>query len=197
MKHSSEAFYNNFSFFYPLVDWFLKPQKRMLFEEVNQQPPGNLLEVGVGNGSHLAFYQEHDVTGIDTSEGMLKTARKMSTSKPVQLLNMDGEAMVFADASFDYIVLSHVIAVVTNPHNLLGEVTRVLKSGGKLFVLNHFTPANHLSIIDRLFSPVARLLSFRSVFYLNDIKSAGRLRLLKQIEFKPASYFKLLIFEKV
>jgi phosphatidylethanolamine/phosphatidyl-N-methylethanolamine N-methyltransferase len=53
MSKPTAAFYNRFSLLYPLVDVFLQPQKRLMFQEINNLPDGNLLEIGVGNGAHL------------------------------------------------------------------------------------------------------------------------------------------------
>lgn len=72
MSRATESFYNSFSFFYPLVDVFLKRQKKVLFDAINSMPDGKLLEIGVGNGAHLKLYQKHQITAIDTSAGMLR-----------------------------------------------------------------------------------------------------------------------------
>ena len=111
MNNQTDNFYNRISFLYPLVDIFLKPQKRTLFREINDLPFGQLLEIGVGNGSHLRLYRTHEVIGIDTSLAMLKIAEKQKMAH-IQLLHMNGETLLFKDHSFDYIVLSHVISVV-------------------------------------------------------------------------------------
>jgi phosphatidylethanolamine/phosphatidyl-N-methylethanolamine N-methyltransferase len=74
MSKPINSFYNSITFFYPLIDLFLKSQKRKLFEELNNMPIGKLLDVGVGNGSQLQFYKPHHITGIDTSLSMLAKA---------------------------------------------------------------------------------------------------------------------------
>lgn len=195
MSRQSDFFYNRFSIFYPVVDIFLKPQKRVLFNEINQLPAGDLLEIGVGNGAHLKLYNKHQVIGIDTSDAMLAGARKRCQGK-VQLLNMDGEALSFDEAQFDYIVLSHVIAVVGDPEQLMSEVLRVLKPHGQVFILNHFTPGNWLKYIDRSFTPLSRMLHFKSVFHIEEIAVIKKLTLLKELGLGLASYFKLLIYQK-
>lgn len=195
MSQRTERFYDRFSILYPLVDIFLKPQKKVLFNEVNQLPAGRVLEVGVGDGSHLALYQKHRVVGIDTSEAMLTVARKRGFPD-VELLKMDGQTLRFDDASFDYVVLSHVIAVVDDPGQLLQEIGRVLKPGGRLFILNHFTPDNWLGYIDRGFAAFSKMFHFRSVFKMGDIAAIKAFDLLKETGFAPASYFKLLIYSK-
>ena len=195
MSQQTTAFYNHFSLFYPLVDLFLKPQKHRLFNEVNKQAAGKLLEIGVGNGAHLRLYNKHLVTGIDTSAEMLKHAHKNSPAG-TRLLLMDGAALEFENDVFDYVVLSHVIAVVANPERLLHETHRVLKPGGKLFILNHFTPDNPLRLIDEVFQPVAKKLRFRSVFRRRDIITLKKFTLQAEINAGIGSYFKILICQK-
>lgn len=195
MSKQTDSFYNKFSCLYPLVEVFLKSQKRVLFSEINKLPGGKLLEIGVGNGAHFELYKKHHVTGIDTSAAMLNVARKHCTAK-IQLLEMNGEALLFADDQFDYVVLSHVIAVVDHPEQLLNEVLRVLKPQGQLFILNHFTPDNWLGYIDSAFQQVSKLLHFRSVFYMHQIATIKNFRLCKEVGLGMACYFKLLIYQK-
>jgi len=195
MGKQTDAFYNKFSFLYPLVDVFLKPQKKVLFNELNNLPEGNLLEIGVGNGAHFQFYKKHKITGVDTSSTMLEIACRKSPEN-VKLFRMDGEALLFDKNEFDYVVLSHVIAVVDNPERLLQEVLRVLKPQGQVFILNHFTPDNWLMHIDRAFGMISNIFHFRSVFYIHEIATIKSFAFLKEIRFGLASYFKLLIYQK-
>jgi phosphatidylethanolamine/phosphatidyl-N-methylethanolamine N-methyltransferase len=195
MNKQSDKFYNRFSIFYPLVDVFLKPQKRKLFEEINILPVGKLLEIGVGNGTHLPLYKAHEIVCIDTSSAMLQLARKHQR-KNIELRQMNGESLHFSDATFDYVVLSHVIAVVDDPEKLLQEIYRVLKPGGRVFILNHFTPSNGLRYVDYAFQSIAKIFHFRSVFCVHDLTTLEKFTLLKEVRFRPLSYFKLLIFNK-
>jgi phosphatidylethanolamine/phosphatidyl-N-methylethanolamine N-methyltransferase len=190
-----EHFYNRFYFLYPVVDVFLKPQKCRLLQEINALPCGHLLEIGVGNGSHLNLYQSHRITAIDTSLKMLETARKHQYAN-VELLQMDGERLLFPDQTFDYVVLSHVIAVVNNPEKLLEETYRVLKPNGQIFILNHFTPQNWLRHIDSSFQLVSKLFHFNSIFHVNRLVAIRKFTLLREIGFGQLSYFKLLIYAK-
>ena len=195
MKTQTINFYNNFSLLYPLVDLFLKPQKKRLFDEVNNLPEGKLLEIGVGNGAHLQQYKKHSVVAIDTSGAMLNLAKKNNLIN-AEILEMSGESLEFNDQVFDYIVLSHVLAVVDNGEQVLEEVHRVLKPNGKVFILNHFTPDNWLNLIDRGFEPIARLFRFKSVFYMRNFAVIKLFTLHKEIKLAPGSYFKLLIYRK-
>ena len=196
MNKRTACFYNQFSIFYPLVDVILKPQKKILFKEVNNLPDGKLLEIGVGNGAHFWQYKKHEVTGIDTSAAMLETARKNSLPNTVRLMEMDGEALSFEELTFDYVVLSHVIAVVDDPERLLQEVHRVLKPQGYVLILNHFTPQNWIRYIDSGFGIIAKYLHFKSVFHLRHLRALNRFTLNKEITIGVASYFKLMIYRK-
>jgi len=195
VSQQTSRFYNRFRFFYPLVDVFLKPQKRRLTRQINAEPAGRLLDIGVGNGSHLPLYQGHHVTGIDTSAGMLAVAAKHQKFN-VRLLQMNGEQLLFHNEAFNYVVLSHVIAVVDDPERLMLEVYRVLKPQGKVFILNHITPNNWLQYADRAFGLLSGWLHFKSVFSLGQISAISRFRLLQEVGLKPWDYFKIYIFQK-
>lgn len=193
--NSTGKFYNCLSFLYPAIDHFLKGYKKVLIEAVNNGAPGKLLEIGVGNGSHLSLYGAHQITGIDISEAMLQQAQHFKNGQ-TKLLLMNGENLLFPEACFDYVVISHVLAVTRDPDQLIKQIYKVLKPGGKLFILNHFTPDNWLRHVDRAFQPLSSLFHFRSSFHLSDIKELQRFSLCKQTELGKGSYFKLLIFCK-
>jgi phosphatidylethanolamine/phosphatidyl-N-methylethanolamine N-methyltransferase len=196
VHNSTGAFYNRVSFLYPAINYFLKGQRKTLIEEVNSAPPGKLLEIGIGNGSHLPLYAAHQIVGIDISEGMLSKAQRFKRNH-IELLLMNGENLLFAEACFDYVVMSHVLAVTNDPDKLLEQVYKVLKPGGKLFILNHFTPGNWLRYVDRAFQPLSSFFHFKSTFYLHHIKGLQRFSLLKQTELGKGSYYKLLIYCKL
>ena len=195
MSVHKDNFYNKFSVIYPLVDIFLKPQKRKLFEEINNLPFGHLLEIGVGNGKHFQLYNTHKVIGIDTSSKMLEIARKQKKDD-IELVLMNAEALLFQDQTFDYIVISHVIAVVDNPEKVIEESYRVLKPNGKIYILNHFTPKNWLRHLDNSFQIFSKTFHFKSVFYIESVTTINKFTLLKEICFGKFSYFKLLIYFK-
>jgi phosphatidylethanolamine/phosphatidyl-N-methylethanolamine N-methyltransferase len=195
MRYSTAAFYNRLSFFYPVINYFIKGQRKVLIQEINRAVPGKLLEIGIGNGSHLPLYTAHQIIGIDISEAMLNKAKRFKNNN-VKLLLMNGENLSFPEACFDHVVISHVLAVTKDPDQLLAQVYKVLKPGGNLFILNHFTPDNWLRYIDHAFQPLSALFHFRSSFHLCHIKGLQRFSLIKQTGLGPGSYFKLLIFCK-
>jgi demethylmenaquinone methyltransferase/2-methoxy-6-polyprenyl-1,4-benzoquinol methylase len=84
------------------------------------------------------------VTGIDLSAEMLDIGRKKvekeGFSEKIELLKGDGEAINFPDSSFDAVMAAFGVRNFENLENGLKEMYRVLKSGGKLAILEFSTP---------------------------------------------------------
>ncbi len=167
-------FYDRVYWLYPLVDCFCAAGRRRLIQQINQEPAGELLEIGVGPGHHLPLYRGHAITAIDCSAKMVSSCRDCSPDADVR--QMDGEALSFPVASFDYVVLCHVLSVTANPARMLEEAHRVLRPGGRLFVLNHETPTNAWRHLDKMLIPLARRLRFQSWFRLESISGVDRFR---------------------
>jgi phosphatidylethanolamine/phosphatidyl-N-methylethanolamine N-methyltransferase len=195
MTNNSEKFYDRITFLYPIIDLFLRSQKRKLFLKINDCPFGKLLEIGFGNGSHFKYYNTHEIIGIDISKSMLAEAHKHLRSN-IQLFHMNGETLLFPNQVFDYVILSHVIAVVEDPEKLLEEVYRVLKPNGRVFILNHFTPRNWLRYIDKTFESISRLVFFKSLFHISNVRNIEKFKLLMEMNAGLSSYFKILVYEK-
>jgi len=188
--------YNYIYPLYPIADRFFRKQKKQLAIIINAMPAGNVLEIGVGNGSMLPLYRKHIITGIDLSTKMLARAKRRETQVRVHLFIADGEDTKFPEESFDYVLINHVLSVARDPDSMLQEAHRVLKPGGKLFILNHFTPGNALKLIDILFHPFSRLLRFRSYFLISDLKALDLFESEYMISSKPFGYYKILAFKK-
>ena len=149
-------FYDTFAPLYPVLDIFLHRHKRTLAQRINAQPPGRLLEIGVGRGEHLRFYKDKTITAIDPSRGMLAFAQK-NAPQGTELHLMNAEALAFDDASFAYAVIAHVLTVVPDPLAVMDEVHRVLAPGGKVFILNRAAAHNAFNrILDPVVSKVLR-----------------------------------------
>ena len=99
----------------------------------------DVLEVGVGNGSHAQLLATHarSFSGIDITEYASR-----STSNRVKLLNlecrierMDAERMQFEDESFDFIWSWGVIHHSSNPRRIIQEMHRVLRPGCRATIM--------------------------------------------------------------
>ncbi|AHJ65248.1 Phosphatidyl-N-methylethanolamine N-methyltransferase [Granulibacter bethesdensis CGDNIH4] len=117
--------------------------RRRAVEAVNRLPGHQVLEVGVGTGLALPRYcRDKRITGIDLSTDMLalgrERVREQQLANVETLLEMDAEAMSFADNSFDIAVAMFVASVVPHPVQLMAEMRRVVRPGGWLLFVNHF-----------------------------------------------------------
>jgi ubiquinone/menaquinone biosynthesis C-methylase UbiE len=105
---------------------------------------GRVLEIGVGTGANLPFYQDSlFLTAIDESNDMLSAAtrRAAALGRPMHLCRMDVEHLAFPDAYFDTIVGSLVLCSVISQPQALAELRRVLRTpGGRLLLLEHMRP---------------------------------------------------------
>ena len=103
---------------------------------------GEVLELGVGSGLNLPFYDASRVarvTGIDISRPLLRRAvpRAQQASVPVELIEASAEALPFDAASFDSIVVTYSLCSMEDPARAAAEARRVLRSGGDLMFVEH------------------------------------------------------------
>ena len=97
------------------------------------------LEIGVGTGRiALPFvWIGADYTGADLSLPMLEVLRRKIATIPegprrLKLALADAIALPFADASFDVIIMIHLLHLVSDWRQTLRECRRVLREGGWL-----------------------------------------------------------------
>jgi ubiquinone/menaquinone biosynthesis C-methylase UbiE len=102
---------------------------------------GTVLEVGFGSGHNLPFYPAtvQKLVAVDPSTTAAKLARKRIAEArfPVQYLPLEGEHLDAPDASFDSVVCTFTLCTIPDPATALRQMLRVLKPGGRLFVVEH------------------------------------------------------------
>ncbi len=93
--------------------------------------PGRLLDVGCGDGVFLDRMRKEGwaVDGVDFDEHAIENAK---LKYGLKLWHGDLHSAHFQADSFDAITLSHVIEHVTNPGELMVELKRILKPGGRV-----------------------------------------------------------------
>jgi 2-polyprenyl-3-methyl-5-hydroxy-6-metoxy-1,4-benzoquinol methylase len=110
-----------------------------------------LLEVGCGAGIDLVRFAREGaiVTGVDLAEVSIELARKNFTQNGLEadLQVMNGEALTFADNSFDVAYAHGVLQYTADAAQMARELHRVLKPGGEAIVMvyNKYSWLNALS----------------------------------------------------
>ena len=103
---------------------------------------GRVLEVGLGTGLNMPFYDRarvHTVVGVEPSLRMHRLALKRieRAGIEVELVGLSAEALPLADASFDTVVSTYTLCTIPDPVAALREMRRVLVPGGKLLFSEH------------------------------------------------------------
>ena len=99
-----------------------------------------VLDLACGQGffSRAFAFEGAEVTGVDISKELISIAQKNSPKEIKYTARSAEDLSVFQDASFEKITIVLAIQNIEAPHKVFKECARVLKPGGKLFiVLNH------------------------------------------------------------
>jgi len=134
-----------------------------LFDRLTIPDPCAILELGCGDGT---LWQRNvdripaswHVTLTDLSEGMLNDAKeqleKCVPTDRFYFMPADARSIPFPDASFDAVMANHMLYHVSERHQALKEIRRVLKPGGVLYAstmgMNHMKEVkDFLSLINQ------------------------------------------------
>ncbi len=171
--------------------------------EIMNQKPGRILEVGVGTGLALPYYENFmSVTGIDLSDNMLKRAKdrvKKENLKNIEALeNKDATDTGYADNSFDAAVAMYIMSVAPEPEKILLEMTRVVKPNGEIYILNHFASEDKkFKFLEKMVSPVCRFIGWHSTFKQERVLGCDKLEFISETKMPPFNLFTLLKFKKI
>lgn len=131
-------------------------------------PLGNrVLDLGCAEGATLVHLgRTKDAVGLDIFESKLAFAR--SRLPNVEFVLGSADALPFADASFDHILIRDVIHHIQDPSKVVAECARVLSPGGRLDILEP-NGKNPMIAAHALLNPVERLELRSSVGYLTNL----------------------------
>ena len=106
------------------------------------QARGKVLEIGMGTGRNLPFYDRSQITqlvGVDPALQMHSLAQRRSDQAglDVELVGLTAERLPLPDESFDTVVCTYTLCSIPNPVAALREVWRVLKPGGQFLFCEH------------------------------------------------------------
>ena len=152
-KQQVAQMFDNIAFRYDFLNRFLSGGidivwRRKAIKQLKEINPKNILDVATGTADvALMTYKmlkPEKVTGIDISNGMLELGRKkiakLNLQDTITLVQADSENLPFADGTFDAITVAFGVRNFEHLEKGLSEMLRVLKTGGKLVVLEFSKP---------------------------------------------------------
>ncbi len=123
--------------------------RQRLVRRVRDIHPKKVLDLATGSGD-VAFtlaegiHRDARIVGMDFCQPMLDEAIRKQNATPrpiiIEFKQGDGMALPLPDATFDAVTISFGLRNMADRHKALGEMRRVLKPGGHLFVLEFSQP---------------------------------------------------------
>ncbi len=119
----------------------LKPNMRQR-EIVVPLASGEVLEIGVGSGLNLPFYDPGRVTklwGLEPSAEMRRLAEDAVRSLPFifEFIDLPGEEIPLDANSVDTVLVTYTLCTIPETQPALRGMARVLRPGGKLIFCEH------------------------------------------------------------
>ncbi len=103
---------------------------------------GNILEIGIGSGLNLPFYEKSKINtlyGIDPSSELCDMAKKTASDNKINinLLINEAEEIELPKDSIDTVVMTYTLCTIPNPSDALKEIKRVMKTDAKMLFCEH------------------------------------------------------------
>jgi ubiquinone/menaquinone biosynthesis C-methylase UbiE len=119
----------------------MKPNMRQR-EKVVPRARGRVLEVGIGSGLNLPFYDSTKVSkvwGLDPAPEMTRMAERAARSLPfeVEFIGLPGDEIPLEDNSIDTVLVTYTLCTIPDTAPALRQMSRVLRPGGELIFCEH------------------------------------------------------------
>lgn len=177
MFDSVNSYYKFHSKIYDLTRWgILFGRNRILDLIPNSLNPQKILDLGCGTGKHLLklaeFFPEAHITGIDSSEEMLRKASvKIQQSKRIKLFNTDIASLRSEPETYDLILCSYSLSMFGDLNEYIDLIQNSLNQSGVVAIVDfHSTPIplferwmkfNHVNISGSLFTQIEKYFKVR------------------------------------
>ena len=119
---------------------------------------GNVLEVGVGTGKNLQFYNDSaEITGIDISAKMLAKAREKADNinRRIELIKMDAQDLQFDSNTFDSVLGTFIFCSIPDPIKAMQEIKRVAKPNAEIIFIEHvLSKIETIALLENLINPI-------------------------------------------
>jgi ubiquinone/menaquinone biosynthesis C-methylase UbiE len=153
---------------------FLRRAQGKLISSLDIKENVSFLDIGCGTGWAVgqaanSVNYKGSFYGVDLSVKMIEKAREnFKDLRNFHFINANSESIPLDDNLFDIIICTNSFHHYLNPEKALKEMGRLLKSGGKLYILD----------------PTADILIIKILSFLMKMSRSGHVRLYSTPEFK-------------
>ena len=103
---------------------------------------GKVLEIGIGSGLNLPFYDKakiDEIWGLDPSEELSEMAKQVADeeSMEVKFISSGAEDIPLPDNYFDCVLVTYTMCTIPEVQRANQEIRRVLKEDGKMIFCEH------------------------------------------------------------
>ena len=103
---------------------------------------GKVLEIGIGSGLNLPFYDKtkvDEIWGLDPSEELSVMAKQVANeeSMEVKFISSGAEDIPLPDNYFDSVLVTYTMCTIPEVQRANQEIRRVLKDNGKMIFCEH------------------------------------------------------------
>lgn len=111
-------------------------------QKIIPQASGCILEIGIGSGLNLPYYDKSKVSkivAIEPSDELNKIAQKNALKNDINIELITGvaENIEIEDKSIDTIILTYTLCTIPDTELALKEIKRVMKPGAKILFSEH------------------------------------------------------------
>ncbi len=175
------------------------PMRRDSIAQLGDVNGKHILLSGVGTGLDLPLLPPGArYTGIDLTPAMLKRAHnRRPPSYEIELQLGDAMQLEFSNQEFDMVIMHLILAVVPEPGAALREASRVLKTGGKIHILDKFIRPGKWAPGRRLLNLFMRHIATRTdVVFEELLAQQPELTVISDEPCFPGGWFRRIIVEK-
>lgn len=187
----------------PVYDWIVGPAlAHARARSLRRLPAANhsrILLNGVGTGLDLPLLPATNrYTALDLTRAMLQKALPRGRGLDMTWIQGDSQCLPFGDNTFDHVVLHLILAIVPDTRAALREATRVVRPGGRLFLLDKFLRPGKTAWLRRALNPLARRIATRTDVVFEDALAGVRgLRVLDDQPALAGGWFRMITLEKI
>jgi ubiquinone/menaquinone biosynthesis C-methylase UbiE len=130
---------------------------RLQRKKIIPRARGNVLEIGVGSGLNLPYYNKiTKLTAIDPSEELWKKNNIITEDLlfNFEFIKAAAENIPLANNSFDTVVITYTMCTIPDLEKAFSEIKRVMKPTGKLLFCEHGkAPENRIQKYQNIINP--------------------------------------------